>query len=117
MHETQPEYIERKKVSDVCYAIYEETVREGKSMTAEEIRQLMLRFEKAIKSVPAADVEPARDIAHWLEVHLTHKTTEYKCSKCGHWEKCKEPYCICGARMDLTIVEKLDWRMQPTNHH
>ena len=50
------DYIARKALDETCYAIYEETLREGKDLTAQEVDQLMLRFEVAIKSAPAADV-------------------------------------------------------------
>ena len=32
---------------------------------------------------------------------IMHKYTNYKCSICGRREKNKEPYCNCGAKMDL----------------
>lgn len=32
---------------------------------------------------------------------VMHKYTNYKCSICGRTEKEKEPYCNCGAKMDL----------------
>lgn len=50
------EYIARKALDKTCYAIYEETLSEGKDLTAQEVDLLMLRFETAIKSAPAADV-------------------------------------------------------------
>jgi len=53
----------------------------------------------AVLAAPTLDVEPVRH-GEWLEVRLTRRTTEYKCSECGHWEKKKYPYCNCGAKMD-----------------
>lgn len=65
------EYIERWALNSSCQEIYEETVREHKDMTAEEVRKLLLRFEKAIKQAPAADV---------VEV--------VRCKDCKHQENC-----------------------------
>lgn len=44
-------------------------------------------------------VDPVKH-GKWVEVQLTRKTKEYKCSECGHWEAIKYPYCNCGAKMD-----------------
>ena len=32
---------------------------------------------------------------------ILHDYISYKCSRCGRTEKVKEPYCNCGAKMDL----------------
>ena len=51
-----------------------------------------------------ADVTPVR---HGRWITKQEKDTfagylySYKCSECGRVEQCKEPYCNCGAKMDL----------------
>lgn len=58
--------------------------------------------------IPAADVTPVRH-GQWIETvnTWTHDYYEnkliYKCSLCGRYEKLKEPYCNCGAKMDGDI--------------
>lgn len=62
------EYIERRKVSNACYAVFEDVVRHPEKLTAEEVSQTLLRFEKAINSVSAAEVAPVvrcKDCKHW----------------------------------------------------
>lgn len=69
----------------------------------------MLSFEKIgaaiqIATSPAADVAP---VVHgrWLPVngHWGPKIVRrgYQCSLCGRIENQREPYCHCGARMNL----------------
>lgn len=61
------EYIDRKETSNACYMIYEETVRNPRTLGPEEVQTLLLRFEKAIKGVPSASVAPVifcRECAH-----------------------------------------------------
>lgn len=56
-----------------------------------------------IKEIPSADVAPVR---HGWWITKQKKDTfagylySYECSECGRVEKCKEPYCHCGAKMD-----------------
>ena len=51
-----------------------------------------------------ADVAPVR---HGQWITKQEKDTfagylySYECSECGRVEQCKEPYCNCGAKMDL----------------
>lgn len=66
----------------------------------------------------AAPTVDAKEIIHakWIENYhesyipveydknddlIIHKYLTYKCSVCGRTEKYKEPYCNCGAQMDL----------------
>ena len=69
----------------------------------------MLSFERIgaaiqIAASPAADVAP---VVHgrWLPVngHWGPKIVRrgYQCSLCGRIENQREPYCHCGARMNL----------------
>ena len=68
------------------------------------------------ESLPAADVAPVRH-GYWKEKHresylvspmkydengepILQEYSYYECSLCGRTEKCKEPYCNCGAKMD-----------------
>ena len=54
--------------------------------------------------VPAADVV---QVQHGRWITKQEKDTfagylySYECSECGRVEQCKEPYCNCGAKMDL----------------
>ena len=54
--------------------------------------------------IDAADVVPVR---HGRWITKQEKDTfagylySYECSECGRVEQCKEPYCNCGAKMDL----------------
>ena len=57
-----------------------------------------------IKEMPSADIAPVR---HGRWITKQEKDTfagylySYECSECGRVEQCKEPYCNCGAKMDL----------------
>ena len=62
--------------------------------------------QQLIKNFPAADVAPVRH-GHWIKTAntWTHDYNEkskpiYYCTLCGRYEKLKEPYCNCGAKMD-----------------
>lgn len=61
-------------------------------------------LKQYVKRVPAADVAP---VVHgrWEDDVYTDpyggKWTKYRCSLCGRIEVVKEPYCSCGAKMDL----------------
>lgn len=62
---------------------------------------------ETVKHFPAADVEPVRH-GEWLLVRRMAACGEYKCSVCGRIETfgCfnkpeNNPYCHCGAKMDL----------------
>lgn len=106
------EYVERRRVSNACYEIYEETVRAGKHMTAAEVKHLLLRFEKAINSIPAADVAPVV-YGRWFDTGVENVTGNiYFCSVCNKYHnpnkkdvkmkraKEKPDYCPnCGAKM------------------
>ena len=61
---------------------------------------------KQLNKVPTADVAPVKH-GHWIKTAntWTHDYNEkskpiYYCSLCGRYEKLKEPYCNCGAKMD-----------------
>ena len=92
------EYIERRRVSNACYEIFEETVRAGRNMNAAEIRQLLLKFEKAINATPAADVAPVVH-AQWIG-----NVCDFYCSACGIYQSLyvgRTKYCPrCGAKME-----------------
>ena len=57
-----------------------------------------------LRDMKAADVAPVR---HGRWITKQEKDTfagylySYECSECGRVEQCKEPYCNCGAKMDL----------------
>ena len=58
---------------------------------------------QCIGQAPTLDVEPVRH-GRWIErsdkdiISVTHP---YVCNLCGRVEMMKEPYCNCGAKMDL----------------
>jgi len=56
-----------------------------------------------LDAIPVADVEPIRH-GKWIPVIDEYETmsilTCYRCSLCGRYEKEKELYCHCGAKME-----------------
>ena len=56
------EYIERRTASNKLYDVYEYVKRniiaDGKPVDASLVKNIMLRFEKALNNVPSADVAP-----------------------------------------------------------
>lgn len=74
-------------------------------------------FENAVrlvKSLPTADVEPVRH-GKWRLVRRMAACGEYECSVCGRIETfcCfnkpeNNPYCHCGAKMDLEAEDNDD---------
>ena len=93
------EYIEREAL---MIALCKEIIGDGdyyngKDDMQDEIRDMVSRF-------PAADVATVR---HGRWITKQEKDTFagdlyiYECSECGRVEQCKEPYCNCGAKMDL----------------
>lgn len=57
-----------------------------------------------MEDIPAADVAPVVH-GHWEDDVYTDpygaKWTKYRCSLCGRIEVVKEPYCNCGAKMEV----------------
>ena len=90
------EYIEREELLDAI------VTSERLPMSAFQIGVAVAR--KIVKHFPAADVAP---VVHgrWLPVngHWGPKIVRrgYQCSLCGRIENQREPYCHCGAKMDL----------------
>jgi PHP family Zn ribbon phosphoesterase len=102
------EYIKRWDVSSACYDIFEEVEREHKAMTADEVKQTMLRFEKAILLTPIADVVEVRH-GYWIDKPTgAYNRMQSWCSACGKHSGIggiesnrHKPYCPnCGAKMD-----------------
>lgn len=67
---------------------------------------------KALQMTPTADVQEVRNgkwlpIKAWFDDDYSIESdneryqTSWKCSLCGRIELIKEPYCHCGAKMDL----------------
>ena len=99
------EYIEREAIDKL--------VKEIKPNFAPLHRLVLDAFIYAvIDKVPTADVEPVRH-GKWVEKHRGAKSPEgyyywntpltyvFVCSECGRKESKKEPYCNCGAKMEL----------------
>lgn len=100
------EYVKRVDVNAACYNIYEEVVREHKAMTAEEVKQTMLRFEKAINLTPAADVVEVKH-GEWITESKNGSEEVCRCTVCNDllsfFGFYKAKYCSnCGAKMDGT---------------
>lgn len=73
---------------------------------ADEYDMLQEMLDK-LEAIPAADVEPVRH-GEWRLVRRMAACGEYECSVCGRIETfgCfnkpeNNPYCHCGAKMDL----------------
>ena len=92
---TMAEYIKREYAIDAVLDVYYDTP---------DIDLSGEKFEAAIRKIQAADVAPVR---HGRWITKQEKDTfagylySYECSECGRVEQCKEPYCNCGAKMDL----------------
>ena len=98
------EYIDREKLI--------------KSIKNDCLEQVFYTKENAIdciKAAPEEDVEPVTH-GYWIEQadivydHLYEippylMVCGYKCSVCGRYEKKIEPYCNCGAKMDLEVKQ------------
>ena len=98
------EYIERRMASNKLYDVYEYVKRniiaDGKPVDASLVKNIMLRFEKALNAVPNADVAPVRH-GRWLPFHSTAAGDIQYCSACEIGCTWKPNYCPnCGAKMD-----------------
>lgn len=92
------EYIERE-------AAIEKILKIGTENYAGKYAQIgITHAAQIVKYIPAADVAP---VVHgrWLPVNgqwgpkIVRRG--YQCSLCGRIENQREPYCHCGAKMDL----------------
>ena len=120
------EYIERRMASNKLYDVYEYVKRniiaDGKPVDASLVKNIMLRFEKALNAVPNVDVAPVRH-GRWDDEHkctVCHNEAFYKISNIRpdydyDWEEnlvetgdyiwdiewVETAYCPnCGAKMD-----------------
>ena len=94
------EYIERRMTSNKLYDVYEYVKRniiaDGKPVDAWLVKNIMLRFEKALNAVPNADVAPVRH-GRWER----YGKNLGECSECGEIVSVQSNYCPnCGAKMD-----------------
>lgn len=110
------EYIERNDLIRKLEDDLANDINMYNSHIDKEIRDDKICFAcDVLASAPAADV---REVvyAKWIEDEfeslipyeededgnpVMHKYMRYKCSICGRNRKRKEPYCNCGAKMDL----------------
>lgn len=93
--EETEEYVSRKSVED---AVRDHWCDSSRTM-------------EAITHIPAADMAPVvhgkwigYDASYWRYSHsgaYPVNRRRFKCSVCGRTAPKKEPYCHCGARMDL----------------
>lgn len=93
------------KAGDLLEAIFPESQENsGKTVTVWAYTLTRDDLEAVIDTLPAADVA---SVVHgqWVDDVYTDpygaKWTKYRCSLCGRIEVVKEPYCNCGAKMDL----------------
>ena len=101
------EYIDRDALMTALHSgnidlgfVYKETYR--------KLREYSQKVDKVIKSVPAADVAPVRR-GKWIQHYEPYDTGEewaeapygFECSECGRCEAEKEPFCNCGAKIEV----------------
>ena len=99
------EYIERRMTSNKLYDVYEYVKRniiaDGKPVDASLVKNIMLRFEKALNAVPNADVAPVRH-ARWEVVVGSDGKEHMVCTGCRKQQDLTGvfAYCPnCGAKM------------------
>ena len=67
---------------------------------------LKMAINAVLNNMPAAD---AAEIIHgqWIAYYTysedPHDRLRYRCSLCGRTEEYQEPYCNCGAKMDIIL--------------
>ena len=89
-------YIDKDKLlQDIAETVIFSVRPDRPSAELRGARKIIDRIEAA----PTADVVEVKH-GRWIPVKLTRRTTEYKCSICGRWERTEQPYCNCGAKMD-----------------
>lgn len=101
------EYIERRTASNKLYDVYEYVKRniiaDDKPVDASLVKNIMLRFEKALNMVPNADVAP---VVHGWWISWCDNEGRYICTICSVCSVSdnshrRMKYCPnCGARMD-----------------
>jgi hypothetical protein len=86
------EYVEREALRNLMnFGVTDLILTDGK---------LFVNFENVRNAVEGA---PCVEVVHgeWLRMVNEHNYFEYHCPLCGRIEKKEEPYCHCGAKMDL----------------
>lgn len=102
------EYIDRNKVAELLCGMICGSERDLCVSACENCRQ---KWMVKLYEIPKTDVVPVVHAA-WVEVcDEVHDVLEeresylmvrgYRCSRCNRFEKKMEPYCNCGAKMDL----------------
>ena len=97
------EYIEREAVHDLVRSLTKYAWA-SPGNTGHRVTVDADDVNFGVDKIPSADVAPVRH-ARWIMKQ--EKDTfagylySYECSECGRVEQCKEPYCNCGAKMDL----------------
>lgn len=61
-------------------------------------------LKRELMAAPGSNVVEVKH-GYWIETYIysldPHDRIRYKCSVCGRIEEYSEPYCNCGARMDM----------------
>ena len=95
------EYVDREKVIEVFEnSDFDVSDCDGYQVTP---GISIKKFYDLINSIPNADVQKVKH-GRWiwfLDGDSIMPERYYKCSVCGRVEWDKEPYCHCGAKMDL----------------
>ena len=97
------EYIEREAVHDLVQSLTKYAWASPDN-TGHRVTVDADDVDFGVDKIPSADVATVR---HGRWITKQEKDTfagylySYECSECGRVEQCKEPYCNCGAKMDL----------------
>ena len=97
------EYIEREAVHDLVQSLTKYAWA-SPGNTGHRVTVDADDVDFGVDKIPSANVAPVR---HGRWITKQEKDTfagylySYECSECGRVEQCKEPYCNCGAKMDL----------------
>lgn len=98
--------------ADVLERIVEEKFHEHYGATVYQFMHDFFRFIiRQIRKAPTIDPESIRPHGQWVEYDcykcnsdgepVIKTATVLVCSVCGREERYREPYCHCGAKMDL----------------
>lgn len=89
-----PKYVEIEKVQEML---------ENAQIISDGVNCGYCTEDISLDNLPAADVVSVIH-AEWisfLDGESIMPERYYRCSKCGRVERRREPYCHCGAKMDL----------------
>ena len=96
---------ERDKIPLTVPAAVYELVKEKANLHGNAMRGGIRKALRCMEQTPTIEAEPVRHGA-WIKYVIDYddegrREIEFKCSECGRFEGTREPYCHCGAKMDL----------------